>query len=887
MSGGPDPALPADWAVLGKHQGRSMGYELLGSSLPAARAERYLFGATTGTPDGRDAAGTLPWLVFLGTVPDEPAPVCAVVETTWDGTRDATGAIAYAWGLVMLEWEQAGAAGLTWTGLSRGAADLRLPARSGDRVAVRAARADAAELAATVEELDFGWAAGVAALLLEGRRVVITVPGGALPGPADRVRMLDAVCALLPYGCRSWLSGATWTGKSEHRLRLVFGPAARTGQQEVPLGGGLPPEPRSDPARGYLAELWRIRRKGEPTAAVVAHLLAATAAVPDQDAAQALRVLRDIDLLGSVLGNIRQGRGSLPDAARLLRLHPMEALNEQQQGTLVSFLFLCARGEDGARARELLEHHWPRLAPRLLAADVIALGATGESFDRAREYLGLLVEFADGHPGALDELFTALVTAPGQDPVWAGELIGYVERRHAHVSAAADRLVVDRAEVGRAWLGSLLAPNRDRSSLSRIVGGAVADGSAERPGWLRFGAVLTGRLPSDRAGEADAEDFVAARPGDGWRAALEIADEHRIPAAVSLLWPALREAVRAGHDRDVLRLVAAVAPEETADASPPVAADADLLRLPAGTGGAGSRAAGALPRLARLTGQDALDAYAAAVARRVDADPALAGPAVGALLGDTPDAARWTVLLRLTERIPSAWATVLDGLAARFEGQAYAPWLDLELPDGMVERLEYRPGLAWLRPARDLRAATSHFQSYAHWSRIFAGAYGGRALPHQVLHELALAVSQHGVRFAFEVSVELDDQRPGLGFELYRALHDCGRYAQLVHDLRNHSLREANRHRDLLAALGRPQSPRVVGTQPRPPVPPPPPAGPPAPPAGPPPPPAGRAGGSGQGPAGPALPPGPQQWDTGPQDPRPADRDQSSWRKRLSRKGDR
>ncbi|WP_433893198.1 hypothetical protein [Streptomyces sp. CA-111067] len=831
MSGGPDDTLPADWAVLGKHQGRSMGYEVLAGSFSAASAGRYLFSATTGTPDDRDPAGALPWLVFLGTVPDEPGPACAVVETTWDGTRDATGAAGFSWGLVLLEWEQAGAAALTWTGLGRGAAALRLPAESGDRLPLPAAPADADELAATVEELGFGWAAGVAALLLDGRRVVITAPpGGTLPDPDTRVRILDAVCALLPYGCRSWLSGATWTGKSDHQLRLVFASAARTGQQEVPLGGP-PPEPRGDAARGYLAELWRVRQKEQPTASVVAHLLASTAIVPVQDAASALQVLREMDLLGSVVGDIRHGRGSLTDVARLLRLHPMESLKEQHQGTLLSFLFLCVRGPDGHRARELLEEHWPRRAARLLADEILALGATGESFGLARRHLGLLREFESGHPGAFDELFTALVTGSGGNPVWIGELIAYVERTHAHTSAAADRLVMDQNEVGHAWLSSLMDPNRDRSPLSRIVAVALAEGLASWPGWLRYGGVLTGQLTPDRADESDAADFMGSQgDGGGWRAALEIARDHRTPAAISPAWPALRQALRGAHGRDVLPLLDAVAPPEATDLKPRVAADADLLHLlvPAnGTGnaggngpgigsGTGARAAAALPRLRRLAGQPAIDAYADAVAGRLRTDPVLKDPVVDALLGDAPDAVGWSVLRRLTWRISSVESTLLEGLATRLASPAYPPWLDLDLSAEMVERLECRPGLAWLRPARDLRAATGNFQSLNDWCGIFAGACRGHAVGSHALYEFGLAVAKLGLAFSFDVSVALETRRPGLGYDLYRALHESGRYPELVQRLRDHSLEEVRRHRRLLADLGLPQSPAAQPVAPPP-----------------------------------------------------------------------
>lgn len=824
MSGGSDTTLPADWAVLGKHQGHSMGYEMLGGSLPKVRAERYLFGAATGTPDDRDPLGALPWRVFLGTVQDESVPVCAMAEMTWDGTRDATGAASYSWSLMLLEWQQAGTAGLTWTGLDRGAAQVRSPERSDDRVPFEAARADAAQLAATVEELDFGWAAGVAALLLDGRRVVITVPpGGPVPDTDRRVQILDAVCALLPYGCRAWLSGATWTGRSEHQLRLVFAPAARAGQQEVPLGSGLPPEPQGDVARAYLAELWRMRQKEEPTAAMVEHLLDATAVVPVQEAAQALHLLREMDLLSSVVSDIKQGRGNLRDVVRLLHLHPMESLAEHHQVVLVSFLFRLVPGAEGVQARELLERQWLGSTPRLLATDVIALGATSESFARAKSHLVVLREFETRHPGMFDELFTALVTAPRQDPVWVGELAYFVERKYAHTSAVADRIVLGRADVGRAWLASLMEPGRDRSPLARIVGSSSAAGLGEWPGWLRFAGVITGCFTADQAMEADAAEFTAAHAkGIGWRVALEIAADNRRPAAVGLMWPTLREVLRSDRRRELPALLNTVASPDATESMPRAAADADLLDLLIRADGSGSRGAAALPRLARLTGQELLDGYADAVVRRIERDPALTDLAIEALLGDAPGDARWTVLQRLMRRLRSTESTVLDGLASRLTRDTYEPWLDLELTDGTLRSLECRPGLDWLRPARDVRLAIRNGQSYPHWCGIVTAAYGERGFSRQLLHEVASAIQRYGPLFAFYASVELDKQRTALGIELYRALHRSGRYTALVRQMRGFSTGQMHGHQQRLDALGTPPPPSTQPTgassQDRPPV---------------------------------------------------------------------
>lgn len=62
----------------------------------------------------------------------------------------------------------------------------------------------------------------VAALLLTGEPVHI-VPSGQIPPYLERLRFLDAVAALLPYGMRTGLSAATWTSStSRSHIRLAF-----------------------------------------------------------------------------------------------------------------------------------------------------------------------------------------------------------------------------------------------------------------------------------------------------------------------------------------------------------------------------------------------------------------------------------------------------------------------------------------------------------------------------------------------------------------------------------------------------------------------------------------------------------------------------------------
>ncbi|MFD7616387.1 hypothetical protein [Streptomyces sp. NPDC059802] len=801
---GPD-GLAAEWAVLGKHPGRSMGYEVLDGSLPESRAQRYLWSATTGTPDAREPAGALPWRVFLSGADGEAGSVCAVVDTSWDGAKDGTGRPSYTWRLLLLEWRAASRAGVTWTALDRAVSRARSGSARFD-AAPAAVRATAAELADAVDRLGFEWAAGMAALLLEGEQLVITAPpGGTLPDLDERVRTLDAVCSLLPYGCRAWLSGATWTGKVEHDLRLVFAASARSGQQEVPLGTGRPPTPRSGTADRYRTELLRLRAKRGSTADVVAHLLAATAALPPGDAAEAVRVLQELDMLDSVLNDIRHGRGRVDDVQRLLELHSVASLDEGQLKTVVVFLADCALRPGAGAAQALLTRHWTPRVPDLLAAHVVARASSKQTLTQAKEYLTLLLGLEEAHPGSFDRLFTALAATPGYDPAWVGSLVYMVEREFGHDCEAVDRVLLDSREAGLAWLGVLFeARTRDLRPLSRLVALAAETHADHRPGWLRFAGLLTGEFGAAEVVATDAAEFAAGHR-DAWRIALETARDHGRPDVIGPMWTVLRQLVRSGgHDR-MLAVLDDVAPPGATEVPPQTAADADLLRVSAPIGGVGGRLAPTMGRLRQLGADDpGLDAYTAAVVRRTEAEPELKDRVVEALLGDEPDpgTACWAVLSRWMRQRPSIEPAVRAGLTRRLTSAARARWINLDLPEDLVDGLVHRDGLAWLRPVRQLRAAAADRAPLNELGRIVAGACPHRVFSPQLLDEVALLVRHHGSGFAFGLTTELDSQVHGLGLALYRALGGSRQYQDVREGLIRHSLQQESRHRVILTALG-------------------------------------------------------------------------------------
>ncbi|MFC0602483.1 hypothetical protein [Streptomyces palmae] len=795
--------LTADWAVLGKHPGQAMGYDVLDGSLPADRAKRYLWGATTGVPDNRDPAEGLPWRVFLGSVSTDPTPVCAAVETTWDGSADGTGAPSYTWRLLLLEWPQASNAQLTWSAIDQVLPRDRLP-DSGTGVSLAVPRTPAAELAATVDRLGFDWAARVAALLLDHRQVaIVTPPGAALPEVAERVRVLDAVCSLLPYGCRAWLSAATWTGHSEHGLRLVFAATARTGQLEVRLGAGSLPEPQGAAARTYLDELLRLRAKRHSTTDLVAHLLAAVAVIPAHGAAEAVRVLREADLLDSVIAEIGHGRGELHDVQRVLELYPAHALGENRLRVLVPFL--AQRANRGSLlAQAVLQQHWSPLTPGLLARDVVQRGSTQESFARARGYLSLMNALNADRPGAFEELFTDLVGDPSQDPGWTGNLIYMVENEFGHRSEAADAFLLRSPAAGLAWLRTL-AKNQtpDLAPLRRLAERGIGGDAGGTAGWPRFAAVLVGIATPDQATAEDAAEFTAAMD-DAWRFALDIAATEGRPEVLGLLGPELREVARGRAGRTyLLHLLDRLVPPAAGGTAPEVAADADLLYALIAAAPGEVRMPLALPRLRRITGAWEQDAYASALVDRIGPDDQLLRLVVEALLGEVPNADSWRVLSRLMERRPTAEHLVCDGLERRLTHN-HRTWLDLDFPEELMAALERRRHLDWLRPLRDFRNAVRAREPIEDLARIIVRATtsASRGFPPQLLAEISVWLRAYGASEGYALKTALDAVVPGLGLELYTAVSRGEEGRALRDQLARFSRLEVDRHQRILAALG-------------------------------------------------------------------------------------
>ncbi|MCX4750121.1 hypothetical protein OG455_32180 [Kitasatospora sp. NBC_01287] len=814
------------WAVLGKRPGEAMGYEVLGGSLPSERAGRWLWGAQTGTPSVRQHAGPgeLPWRVFLSGVDGEASAACAMVEHDWDGSLDGTGAPIITSRLLLLDWAQASGAGLTWSTLGDAADAVPWPRHQQNTpLSLPLVPASAEALATAVTDLGFDWAATVAALLLGGHLVVVTPAGRPLPPPDERVRLVDAIAALLPYGCRRWLSAATWSGAAEHQLTLSFAESARSAQTEVRYGEAVPASLAEAGAGQYLGELRRLRHKGFSTTDLVRHLLAAREPLRWRDSAGAFRALREVDLLDSVVAEVRAGGGRVEDVGRALALPRPAVLDPGRASVLLRFLCRAATpgaapattgGEDG-RAAELLGRHWREELPRWVAADVLAEAATTADHDRALACLTLMRTLrGPGSPaftGLLDALLDSTANgAPGErHDAWRGALAWRAQRAFGAEATSADRSLVEHPEVGRAWARTALDHGPfDPDALSRLLVQAQHLPLRQSTGWLRYAAYLSALPGAGDPSPGDAEDFARTGGGQRWRQILALAAANRRPAVLQSLWPMFWE-VAVSSQGQLLAVQLAQLDGPVRAAAPHgdeagLSADLDLIRLVADRRRAGAPLAALGRRLAHPDplDEDWTDRYARALEQRLALLPdEIPAAVVDALLGDRPDPGRWRVLERILARQVRTEAALVRALARRLQ-TGDRRWLTPAVPRGALAALAALPDLHWIAAATTLTGLLHGEPDPRRLGEALATAAGSGPLPSALTEEVLPVLARWPAAQLDRLAQELWHRSPHLATQLYQHIADRTDTAPLRAELVRYSERELQRLDRALWALG-------------------------------------------------------------------------------------
>jgi hypothetical protein len=547
----PARTVPAQWALVSKRLDPSgtyaiEGYEVVGTSGPMALAQSIQNACLTGTPSST-ATGTadaLPWVIVTGGA--GLGPVMAMSVVTSSALRTEGGRAVTPARLLWTDWADAASGRMSWTAMARGHqtvdwSDTIMPAQSpAGAVPLPVADFRPAAVAEDIDRFGYDWVAGLAGLVLDGRRIAVVAEAVPLPGPDERLKLFDAVCALLPYGYRARFSAATWARANvEHHVLMVFADAVAKDQHRVVWQAPLP-RPHSSDAAYYVEALLRLRHGDAKfrTLDIVEHLLGEPDPSRYPDAAACRDRLLRMDLPREVARLIAAGRARVSDVRRVLAEHPLDGLPSTIAQTMVQFL-ADKVGPDPA-ARNLLVQTWSAETER-------RLGAYGRSFltTSGRPRLDEWFDVAEhaGPTAKLNLLRELLRPTSPLPPASADEAVRLLsDFRGAINDAAVQELVAEQPAVCVALLRHILERGIATQRAVEQIEQWLADPSAGSRPWLApFGFAIGRGEPTDEQWRAlsHTDDRV-------WTVLLRIGTFCRqSPRVFASMWPHLVE--RAGR----------------------------------------------------------------------------------------------------------------------------------------------------------------------------------------------------------------------------------------------------------------------------------------------------------------------------------------------------
>ncbi len=325
MTGQPHRAkLSAGWAIWGKRPGTSGDYGVIEfSKEPGLHDYQYdeivrYFSVGT-PPTGRDLAGSLPWVTISTMTVNELRYVgMAIKEPTAD--VDAAGRPITRTRFFCVPYRPFADGRVGYFTLYRALAASELPVPGRDQVRLSVLPLDPEALAEEiVTELGEAAVTLTAALLLRG---AVTVVGASDATLDQRLRFIDAVTALLPYGFRAASTAATWSDSvAPDTIRLAFAAWPRESTGVVRWHAAQPPPVDDDVAAHYYKELRRLRDDQPGTgrlASIIEFLVRDTTPRLFDRSNSAVESLRDFDLPYTVLADIRQGLIRTAEVRRVL-----------------------------------------------------------------------------------------------------------------------------------------------------------------------------------------------------------------------------------------------------------------------------------------------------------------------------------------------------------------------------------------------------------------------------------------------------------------------------------------------------------------------------------------------------------------------------------------
>ncbi|WP_147340971.1 hypothetical protein [Actinomadura logoneensis] len=309
--------LTAGWAVRGKTPGSYDDYAILGSGGGTFRPQdftaildRYTLG---NPPPERTGPEALPWISLTEVLDDHGSNLGVAIHDWTDGT-DAAGRPIVRTRYGYFPYEQFVRAPVSYASLVHAVSGLGVDGFAPNALDVPPYAPE--DIARDIEDHNWlGRAATAAALLLEGP---VTITGADDLDHSLRLRFLDAVAALLPYGWRPGLTAATWLRGENSNIRLAFAYHPQPGSYELDWRvAELQPSADTRLAHAYAHELRRsISRRS--LLEVLAYLSTRSEYMVNADPKHAYEILVDLDRPALVLERVRRNECDASEVAALL-----------------------------------------------------------------------------------------------------------------------------------------------------------------------------------------------------------------------------------------------------------------------------------------------------------------------------------------------------------------------------------------------------------------------------------------------------------------------------------------------------------------------------------------------------------------------------------------
>ena len=380
--------VAADWAWISKDAQAGIGSSVLATSRGEVDFRPFIGRFVPGSPSSStppEAPEAPPW-VTVGPVVMQSGEILMTVSVREPSAeRDHAGRAVWPHKLFVVGFDELARANASFQTISETALGTELPVPEHGMMPLGIAGQSPDELIRTIEAYGFEQFAALATAVLEGPVVLAETRH---LDRRQRLAILDAVAALLPYGFRAGLSvSSVVDNTSKHEIRLAFAEFAGKGQRLLPLPGPAA-EPRTEVATRYLKLLKEKEcAPGLGLAPLVEYLWSLKEPHSFDNPETAITALVDLDFYGAFRREASHGPVPLgmllkflaqPDAAR----RAWAGLDvRMRDNTLASYL-----PGRSVKAAQAVIPYWG-----FLGNDVIRLinrGLDANSLDSARWCLG-------------------------------------------------------------------------------------------------------------------------------------------------------------------------------------------------------------------------------------------------------------------------------------------------------------------------------------------------------------------------------------------------------------------------------------------------------------------------------------------------------------------